>query len=81
MLKDLSKESDKPKESASPSSSALSARTAAPTTPVPVVLLAGDEQVMIGRDKRTDHRVVAFLSVLHESAHGTFRTWPEDVCS
>jgi predicted PurR-regulated permease PerM len=36
MLKDLSKELDKPKETASPSSSALNARTAAPTTPVPV---------------------------------------------
>jgi predicted PurR-regulated permease PerM len=36
MLKDLSKELDKPKESASPSSSALNARSAAPTTPVPV---------------------------------------------
>ena len=36
MLKDLSKELDKPKESTFPSSSALSARTVAPTTPVPV---------------------------------------------
>jgi predicted PurR-regulated permease PerM len=36
MLKDLSKELDKPKEPASLSSSALSARTVAPTTPVPV---------------------------------------------
>jgi predicted PurR-regulated permease PerM len=36
MLKDLSKELDKPKESATPPSSALSPRTIAPTTPVPV---------------------------------------------
>ena len=36
MLKDLSKELDKPKEAGSPSSSALNARTAAPATPVPV---------------------------------------------
>jgi predicted PurR-regulated permease PerM len=36
MLKDLSKELDKPKESASPSSSGLTPRSTAPTTPVPV---------------------------------------------
>jgi predicted PurR-regulated permease PerM len=36
MLKDLSKELDKPKESASPSSPGLSPRSTAPTTPVPV---------------------------------------------
>ena len=36
MLKDLSKELDKPKEAASPSSSGLTSRTTASTTPVPV---------------------------------------------
>jgi predicted PurR-regulated permease PerM len=36
MLKDLSKELDKPKEAGSPSPSALNARLASPATPVPV---------------------------------------------